>query len=165
MSVIESKLRKDEKFARRAFQAGQAFGDAGAILSGTREVITGFTGEAAGLILDATGAGAVAGLPLGVISATLIVHGGATATTGFVHLRKATVGRSGGRNWRQDKKLTKGEIRKLKESGHDVERMKTNRGVRAGGHNLYKDRQGNIYAKGPGGSGPGSPTGVNINEL
>src|SRR5947207_14015794 len=41
--------------------------------------------------LDATGAGAVVGIPLNVASAGVIVHGAATGTTGVANLGKAVI--------------------------------------------------------------------------
>ena len=63
----------------------------------------------------------------------------------------------------QDKKLSPKEIKKLKEKGFDIEGLK---GIKkTGGFSLYKDAQGNILIKPPGGIGPGEPTGLNINQL
>ncbi len=68
-----------------------------------------------------------------------------------------------GKQGAQDKKLSPKEIKKLKEKGFDIEGLK---GVKkTGGFNLYKDEQGNILIKPPGGIGPGEPTGLNINQL
>ncbi|PUZ19584.1 toxin 33 [Chitinophaga costaii] len=65
------------------------------------------------------------------------------------------------RNPSQDKKLTPGEIEKLKEKGvwdhHDKDF-----GSR---FDLYKDRKGNVYEKPKGGLGPGDPIGINLNNL
>jgi len=38
-------------------------------------------------------------------------------------------------------------------------------GKRTGRLDLFKDRKGNIYVKPKDGSGPGDPTGININDL
>ena len=61
----------------------------------------------------------------------------------------------------QDKKLSPGEIKKLKEAGYDPEDLK--------GHNgkldLFKDKKGNICVKPKDGSGPGEQLGININDL
>jgi len=67
------------------------------------------------------------------------------------------------RNPAQDKKLSRGEAEKLKDAGHDPEALKKT-GPRGRG-DLYKDKKGNVYVKPKGGSGPGEPTGININEL
>jgi RHS repeat-associated protein len=65
------------------------------------------------------------------------------------------------RNPSQDKKLTPGEIEKLKEKGvwdhHDKDF-----GSR---FDLYKDRKGNVYEKPKGGLGPGDAIGINLNNL
>ena len=38
-------------------------------------------------------------------------------------------------------------------------------GKETGKSDLYKDKQGNIYVKPKGGSGPGEPTGLNIKNF
>jgi hypothetical protein len=66
----------------------------------------------------------------------------------------------------QDKKLTRGEIKKLKDKGIDPEELK--REVFPGGPgktDLYKTPTGDIVVKGKGGVGPGEPTGINIRDL
>jgi len=65
-----------------------------------------------------------------------------------------------GRNPAQDKLLSRGEIKKLQDAGHDVHDLKPGKGT-----DLYKDQKGNIYVKPKGGVGPGDPTGININDL
>jgi hypothetical protein len=62
-----------------------------------------------------------------------------------------------------DKKLTPGEIKKLKEAGYDPEELKGGR--RTGQWDLFKDKKGNITVKPKDGSGPGDPAGININDL
>ena len=65
------------------------------------------------------------------------------------------------RNPAQDKKLTKGEIEKLKDADLDAEELKDfNAGL-----DLFKDRKGNICVKPKDGSGPGDFLGININNL
>jgi Bacterial toxin 33 len=63
----------------------------------------------------------------------------------------------------EDKKLTPGEINKLKGKNIDPEALKG--GKATGKLDLFKDRKGNIVIKPKDGSGPGEPTGININEL
>jgi len=63
----------------------------------------------------------------------------------------------------EDKKLTPGEIKKLKGKGIDPEALKGGKGT--GKLDLFKDRKGNIKVKPKDGSGPGEPTGININDL
>jgi len=68
------------------FKTGQAIGDAISTVTGALETVIGSGGEVLGVGLDATGAGAVLGVPLNVASAGLIVHGGTTAVVSSVHL-------------------------------------------------------------------------------
>lgn len=71
------------------------------------------------------------------------------------------------RNPAQDKKLTSGEIKKLKEAGIDPEQLKKDimGGDKSSPFDLYKDTQGNIYVKLKGGLSLGELTGLNINDL
>ena len=71
------------------FQRGQAIGDAVATVTGTLEMLGGAGGEAGGVALDATGVGAIAGVPINVASAGVIAHGAVTAGEGSIHLFKA----------------------------------------------------------------------------
>ena len=62
-----------------------------------------------------------------------------------------------------DKKLSKGEIEKLKNSGFDPHDLKPRKnGSR---FDLFKDRFGNIIIKPKKGNGPGDPTGINIKDF
>jgi RHS repeat-associated protein len=63
-------------------------------------------------------------------------------------------------NAAQMKKLSPGEIKKLKDKGIDPHNLKPN-----SKYDLFKDKDGNIYVKPKDGSGPGDPTGININAL
>lgn len=65
------------------------------------------------------------------------------------------------RNPKQDKLLSKGEIKKLQEEyGWDH----SDKGRGGGKKDLYKDKDGNVYEKAKGNKGPGEPIGVNLNE-
>jgi hypothetical protein len=68
------------------FRLGQAIGDAIATVQGAVEVLAGTGGEVGGTALDLTGVGAVVGVPVNVVSAGAIVHGGTVATTGLANL-------------------------------------------------------------------------------
>jgi RHS repeat-associated protein len=70
-------------------KVGAAVGDFVATVQGAVEDVVGGGGEVAGVGLDSTGVGALAGVPVGVGSTVLIAHGTATAGTGFTHLLKA----------------------------------------------------------------------------
>lgn len=67
------------------------------------------------------------------------------------------------RDGRQDKLLSKGEIKKLESNDIDVHELKG--GEKTGQVDLYKDKNGDIYVKPKGGNGPGEPTYININDL
>jgi RHS repeat-associated protein len=68
---------------------GAAVGDTAAAVQGVVEVVGGAGGEVGGVALDATGVGAIVGVPVNVASAGLIVHGAATATVATGHLGAA----------------------------------------------------------------------------
>ena len=69
-----------------SYEFGQLVGDAAATIIGSHELATGITGEVGGLMLDLTGVGAAVGVPVQVVSGTLMVHGGSTAVIGATHL-------------------------------------------------------------------------------
>ncbi len=60
----------------------------------------------------------------------------------------------------QDRRLTPGEIQRLKDHGINPHVLKPN-----SRHDLFKDRKGNIIVKPKDSSGPGDETGLNINDL
>jgi RHS repeat-associated protein len=67
-----------------------------------------------------------------------------------------------GGNPAQEKKLTPGELKKLKEAGYDPHELKPGKST----EELYKDREGNITTKPNNTRGaPGEPTGLNIKSL
>ena len=77
--------------------------------------------------------------------------------------RLATRGTGSGGGTEQWKKLSNGEINKLKRAGHDVHELK-GRG-RVSRYDLYKDKKGDIYIKPKDGSGQGEWTGLNIYDF
>jgi RHS repeat-associated protein len=73
------------------FRTGQAVGDAVAGVTGTLEALVGSGGEAVGAVLDATGVGALIGVPVNVVSAGIIAHGATTAVEGAGNLANAAL--------------------------------------------------------------------------
>jgi hypothetical protein len=70
------------------------------------------------------------------------------------------------RNPAQDRPLSKGDQRLLEEAGCSIHSIKRDfLGGNFGHYDLYKDRAGNLYLKPKGGSGPGEPVGINLNDL
>ena len=69
-------------------QLGSGIGDAIATAQGVGEMVLGAGGNIGGLMLDATGVGAIVGVPAAVSTAAM-VHGGATALTGATNMMKA----------------------------------------------------------------------------
>jgi len=64
----------------RAFQAGYG---AGEVATGITQIVGGSGGETGGVALDVTGVGALAGVPINIASAALIVQGGGNVGAGF----------------------------------------------------------------------------------
>ncbi|MEM6455931.1 MAG: polymorphic toxin type 33 domain-containing protein, partial [Acidobacteriota bacterium] len=67
------------------------------------------------------------------------------------------------RNPAQDKKLSKGQIDKLKKAGIDIEGEKSE--GPSSKMDLFADKHGNLYIKPKSGAGPGEPLNLNINSL
>jgi hypothetical protein len=66
------------------------------------------------------------------------------------------------RNWKQDKRLNKGEIERLKRGGENIEKLKDERSDL----DLFKDpKTGEIRIKPKAGDGPGEKSGLNINDF
>lgn len=63
----------------------------------------------------------------------------------------------------QDRKLSDGEIKRLKEAGYDIHELKG--GKNASKYDLFKKPNGDIYVKPKSGNGPSDPLGININNL
>jgi RHS repeat-associated protein len=70
------------------YRLGQAVGDAAATIVGTVETVLGGGGMVGGLALDATGVGAVVGVPANVIAGAAVVQGATAAVTGVTYLAK-----------------------------------------------------------------------------
>jgi hypothetical protein len=69
------------------------------------------------------------------------------------------------RDGSRDRKLSNGEIQRLKDAGEDIHELKRDCEGGASKCDLYKDRDGNIYVKPKGGRGAGDFTGLNINDF
>ena len=76
-------------------KVGAAVGDAVATVQGGAEALFGGGVEVGGVALDATGVGAVVGVPANVAGAGIMLHGGATAATGFSNLFKSATSDTG----------------------------------------------------------------------
>lgn len=142
-------------------------GDIGA---GDAAAACGATAEVPGLDLVTCGAAGAAAIYLGYEATSHIVNavenegeGSSTASSS----QECEIGEAQpptysnpDRNMAQDKKLSPGQIKKLKDAGYDPHELKL-----GAGEDLYTDADGNIYAKPQGGAGPGEPIGINIKNL
>jgi RHS repeat-associated protein len=73
------------------YRLGQVVGGGAAVIQGASETGAGVVGEVGGIALDGTGAGAVVGIPVNIVSAGVIAHGATTTAVAGVHLGKALV--------------------------------------------------------------------------
>ncbi len=144
--------------------AGTTMG--GAMVGGTVGGEVGLVGLAGGgvavVVTEPVGlaVGTIGGGGTGFIAGMTMCPGGAASGGG------GGGGGGGGNSTSQAKKLTPGEIAKLKEKGIDPELLKEEIGVtRSSKSDLYKMPNGDIIVKGKGGVGSGEPTGININHL
>lgn len=67
----------------------------------------------------------------------------------------------------QDKALTKGEIKRLKDAGEDIHKLKQEvmGSKNVSQFDLFKTKNGDIVVKPKNGKGPSEPTGLNINDF
>ncbi|NIM13622.1 MAG: hypothetical protein GTO45_16010, partial [Candidatus Aminicenantes bacterium] len=63
----------------------------------------------------------------------------------------------------QMKRLTEGEIKRLKKAGIDIHDLKGRKNARK--RDLFKNKKGDIFVKPKSGKGPGDPTGLNIKDF
>jgi RHS repeat-associated protein len=81
-----------------AYQYGQIYGDAASVLFGGLEMLGGTGGEIGGLALDATGIGALIGVPVQVVSGGLVMHGSTTTAIGAANLMSGVKQRKEGKH-------------------------------------------------------------------
>jgi RHS repeat-associated protein len=137
----------------------------GAVLGAGGGAVVGFAGGGVGAIPGGIGGGIAGGAAGGVVGGYAGGVGG--AAIGYFACASGGGGSGGGGGGSaQAKKLTPGEIAKLKQNGIDPEMLKEETGTtQSSKSDLYKLPNGDIIVKGKGGIGPGEPTGININRL
>ncbi|HEV7672039.1 MAG TPA: polymorphic toxin type 33 domain-containing protein [Thermoanaerobaculia bacterium] len=152
------------------YAIGQKGGDLAALAGSLIEIQAGAgTVGGAGVVTVVTlGTTLEVTLPVAVVGAAAAVHGSGVFVVASSMLGKDGASSSGTetgdkRNPAQDRRLSKGEIKKLSDSGYDAEELKG--GKRTGPRDLFIDSKGNVYVKPKNGSGPGEPTGLNLNNL
>jgi RHS repeat-associated protein len=98
------------------YRWGQMFGDLASISAGLNEALSGGALEVLGLGLDATGEGAILGVPLNFVGAAMGVQGGVASGLGAVHFMEGVKG--GGKTGKKinpDRaEVAKGKIEELK---------------------------------------------------
>lgn len=145
------------------YRLGQILGE---IAGGLAQIHVGGS-VAGGSLLTAPPSGGLT-LAATAFGSAVTVRGGVFVIAGGIQLGQLLAqklddaGSGEGRNTAQDKKLTPGEIERLKKGGVDIHEVKG--GKNASERDLYKDRSGNIYVKGKGGKGPGERTGLNLED-
>ena len=132
----------------RDFAAGQAVGDALAVVVGTAEAALGLGGSAFGLGLSATGAGALVGAPAAAVSAATVVQGVGGATTGASNLVKFAKGAKGGTEDSATpsrgnlKRVSEAELKKMGINAHALKEEFV--GEQGKLYDIYRDREGNL---------------------
>jgi RHS repeat-associated protein len=117
------------------YQAGQTVGDAAAAIVGAVETVVGGGLVLGGTGADATGVGALVGVPAQALGSAMVLQGGAAVVTGGTNLMNSTdkPGSSGGPTAGQDfKQSVKGQA-KAEATGSDGTTRCQNCGVDTGG--------------------------------
>ena len=149
------------------FAKGQAIGDFLSVVQGGVEVLAGGGLQAGGGAACATGVGCLAGAPAAAVGTAAEVHGTATAGMGLIHLMESA-GEGGSKGGAQDKKLTPGEIKNLKENTKltpEQIKQETMGTKKVGQFDLYKNSEGQIVVKPKGSGGPGETTGYTTDHV
>ncbi len=126
----------------------------------------GFLGGGGGGLITGPGAVATAALGTGAGRAVGAAAGAAVgaALANFLDGEEKSSGCDESDS-RQLRKLSRRDIKKLKDAGYNLERLKTPGGNRAGKLDSFKDRAGNLYVRPKYSSGPAEPLGLNLNNL
>jgi RHS repeat-associated protein len=137
---------------------GAAVGDLGATISGGLEVVGGLGGEVGGLALDATGVGAVVGVPANIVSAGVIAHGGVTAAEGAGHLlfSKRTGDFTKGEKNAMDSKnaAENGGMNKCTNCSQEVQKVQNKKGEPTPGNQLQRHHDPPLNKRPPGTKSP-----------
>jgi RHS repeat-associated protein len=120
-----------------AGKVGAAIGDFSAAAVGAGETLLGSGGEVVGGALDATGVGAIAGVPINIVSTAAVVQGSVAASEGVVHLAKDASQSSSGTTpssaGKMQKEVEKGQAPK------SVDRVDKGRGPNEKDHVHFAD--------------------------
>jgi RHS repeat-associated protein len=116
-----------------AYHAGQIIGDGTALIQGAAETLVGGAGEVASTAADATGVGAIVGVPGNIASAGLIIHGSTTFVVAGQHLLKGDASKSSGSKGEDFTPSAKKEIdardgNQCQNCGQDVRSVQNKRG-------------------------------------
>ena len=104
------------------YKVGQAIGDFAATVVGAGETLLGGGGEVGGVALDATGVGAVAGVPVGVVSTAAVVQGSSAVLIGGAHLMQAASDAKGG--GRDERKANTDRVQSAKDKVADLKQQR-----------------------------------------
>ena len=139
-------------------QLGARLGDAAALVTGTIEVGLGALGEVGGLALDATGAGAVVGVPANVVSAGVIAHGATTDAVAGANLMfsKRTGDFTKGEKNAMDSKNSadNGGVNKCTKCGQEVQKVQNKAGEPTPGNQLQRHHDPPLSQRPPGTKSP-----------
>ncbi|MCI0403172.1 MAG: hypothetical protein L0212_06570, partial [Acidobacteria bacterium] len=118
------------------FQSGQALGDAASIAGGAVEFALGAGLEIGGLALDATGVGAVVGVPANAVGAVAIAQGATAMASGSYQLSKSVSNPYGSKGKPDHQRAVERVVNKAKAEAKPGEQVLRERKVQ--GHDLNR---------------------------
>ncbi len=154
-----------------AMTVGRVAGDLVTMTQGGGEMAGGSSLMGGGALVCLTGVGCATTPAAEATGLALVGHGlvvttqgaGQLIENGGALLSKGTFNSSNDQNPRNFKRLSKGEIKLLTESGHHPHDLKPRKS--GSKFDIFKDENGDLYVMPKDGSGPGDPLGININDL
>lgn len=148
------------------FNRGQSLGDAISLVAGVYGIFGGAALQGGGASFSfATGGSSAAAVPVGALVSGYSVTVAGSAAANLMAASQFDGG-SSERNPAQDKRLSAGEAKFLKEKGFDPEQLKADIvGKNVSKYDIFKDRAGNLYVKPKSGEGFGERLNMNIVEL
>ena len=165
-----------EHLSRTAFVNGQLVGDGLSLGMGAVEswLGRGMMGGGSAVMIASGGVLVPIAVPVASGGVAFTTHGSLVMSKALLEFSKSkekrkhegrksnTSGKETHKSNVQHKKLSEGEIKKLKDNGYDIHSLKGDK--RASKFDLYKDSQRNIFVKLKGGKGHGEPLGINLDE-
>jgi RHS repeat-associated protein len=174
-----------ETQAHKIYKSGQMAGDVASVFTGAGEFVLGAGGNVGSVVLDATGIGALIGVPGHIVSTGAMLHGGSVVitasgnlVTGIVdkvsenaHGNPSTGGSSGGGSYKANPKNSPGDFKRLKggqgyinkETGEIWKKSHTSHGNKGNTGDQWKIWRKGTKDFGPNSKGSGARTTVDGN--